>query len=235
LRGYTRHQLKQDQFTEAARETVHWAVEHRQKLIWGGVGALVLLAIVFASLLYRRHQENQATEAFGRAMLTYNAPLGGGEQESSAGPSFGTARERVQAAHAEFEKIVQQYSGTRTGKLAAYFSGITALELGENAAAENHLKVVIDSADSDLAALAKLALASHYRNSNRATDAARLYNELIAKPSRSVAKETAQLELADLFSSTQPAEARRLYEQIKKDNTQSSAAQMAETCLQSLK
>ena len=90
--------------------------------------------------------------------------------------------------------------------------------------------------NEDLAALAKLALAAVYHDTNRTKEAADLYNQLIAKPTRSVGKATAQMELAELYSSTQqPAEAKRVYEQIQKENPASEVAQFATQKLQQLK
>ena len=66
------------------------------------------------------------------------------------------------------------------------------------------------------------------------TDA--LYQELINKPTASVSKVTAQLELADLYkNSNQPLDAKRIYEQVKKDNPTNEAGQMATQKLTELK
>jgi hypothetical protein len=59
---------------------------------------------------------------------------------------------------------------------------------------------------------------------------------LMAKPTRSVGKTTAQMELAELYISTQqPAEAKRIYEQLQKENPASEVAQFAAQKLQTLK
>ena len=64
----------------------------------------------------------------------------------------------------------------------------------------------------------------------------RFYNQLIAKPTRSVGKAMAQMELADAYASTQqPGEAKRVYEQIQKENPASEVAQLATQKLQQLK
>jgi lipopolysaccharide biosynthesis regulator YciM len=108
--------------------------------------------------------------------------------------------------------------------------------MGDNAAAERDLKDVASSHNEDLAALAKLALASIYRDTNRTKDAIDIYNGLIAKPTRSVGKASAQLELADTYRSTnQPAEAKRVYEQMQKENPASEVAQFATQKLQEMK
>jgi predicted negative regulator of RcsB-dependent stress response len=235
VRRYTRHQLKQDQFKEAAKGTVHWAVEHRQKVIWGGAILGVVLAVVLGGWLYLGYRERQANQAFGQAMLTYYAPLKTGEDTSNASKSFATAEERAKAAHTEFSQVASQYSGVRSGKLARYFSGITAIEMGDDQGAESDLKAVIASADPDLASLAKLALANLYQKTKRQADAVRLYNELIQNPTRTVSKQAAQLELAELFAATQPDQARTLYQQIAQEDPEGAAAQVAQSRLQSLK
>ena len=86
------------------------------------------------------------------------------------------------------------------------------------------------------AALAKLALAAVYRDANRTKEALDLYHQLIAKPTRSVGKVTAQMELAEMYASTQqPAEAKRVYEQMQKENPTSEVAHFATQKPQQLK
>jgi thioredoxin-like negative regulator of GroEL len=63
-----------------------------------------------------------------------------------------------------------------------------------------------------------------------------LYQELINKPTASVSKVAAQLQLAELYqNSNQPVEAKRIYEQIKKENAASEAGQLATQKLSELK
>ena len=98
------------------------------------------------------------------------------------------------------------------------------------------MKAVASAYNDDLRALAKLALAALYRNTNRSKEAIDLYNNLIAKPARSVGKVMAQMELAATYQFTQqPGEAKRVYEQIQKENPASEVAQMATQKLQELK
>ena len=128
------------------------------------------------------------------------------------------------------------YPHTRTGEFARYFLGLTASQLGDNTAAERDLKAVASSHNEDLAALSQLALAAVYRNTNRTKEAIDIYNKLIAKPTRSVGKATAQMELATTYEfSQQPAEAKRIYEQMQKENPASEIAQFAAQKLQELK
>jgi TolA-binding protein len=90
--------------------------------------------------------------------------------------------------------------------------------------------------NADLAALAKFALASVYRNTNRNPQAIEIYKQLAAKPATTVSKATAQIELAaTLQANNQPLEAKRIYEQLQKENPASEISQLASAKLQEMK
>ena len=108
--------------------------------------------------------------------------------------------------------------------------------MGDNAAAERDLKEVASSRNEDLAALGRFALASLYRNTNRTKGAIELYKQLADKPTRTVGKVMAQLELASTYQSLQqPDQAKLIYQQIQKENPNTDAAQLATTKMQALK
>jgi TolA-binding protein len=131
---------------------------------------------------------------------------------------------------------VDRYPHTRSAEFARYLLGVTSVNLDDNAAAERDFKAVASSHNEDLAALAKFALASVDRNSNRSKDAIDLYKQLIDKPTRSVGKATAQLELAATYQATgQSDQARQIYQQIQKENPSTDAAQIATGKLQEMK
>ncbi len=241
MRAETRHQLKQDRFSQAtigaAEATVHWTVEHKSKLIFSGVVLAVLLAAAFGGWYYLNQQDQKASIQLNQAVRILNTSVRpAGAPAEADFPSFASARERAAQAHKQFQAIVDSYPHTRTAEFARYFLGLTSSQLGDNTAAERDLKDVASSHNEDLAALAKMALASVYRNTNRTKNAIGLYDALIAKPTRSVGKATAQMELAETYkSSQQPAEAKRIYEQMQKENPASEVAQFATQKLQELK
>jgi hypothetical protein len=68
-----------------------------------------------------------------------------------------------------------------------------------------------------------------YRGEGKQASAIQLYKELIDHPSATVPKSTAQIELARVYEETQPAEAMRLYEQVRKEDPNGAAAQVAGT------
>ncbi len=216
-------------------ETVSWAVEHRKNLIMGGAAVAVVLALVLGGWTYLQNREQLASAQLGHALRTFEAPIvPPGTPPQPGVTTFPSIKERAQAAEPEFRTIAAKYGLTRSGELARYFAAITDIDLGNTAAAEKELKDIAGAHNKDLAALAKLALASVYRNSNRDSDAIALYKDLIEHPTPTVGKVQAQLELAALYASKQPQEAKKLYQQIAKDNPANPAGQLASTRLAAL-
>jgi tetratricopeptide (TPR) repeat protein len=241
VRAQTRHSLKEDRFRGAtivaAERTAHWTVEHKNTLIIAGIAIVVLLALGLGGWTYISRQDEKASLAFGQAVRTMETPLRpAGVPEQPGYPSFASAQERAAAAKKQFQAIVDSYPHTHTADMARYFLGVTSADLGDNAGAERYLSQAAALHNNDLAALAKLALASVYRKENKDAQAIDLYKQLSNKPTRTVGKVTAQLELASLYEAKQQSsEAKRIYEQIQKENPASEAASLASTKLAALK
>jgi TolA-binding protein len=241
VRAETRHQLKQDAFSrvtiDAAEKTAHWTVEHRSTLLVSAVAAVIVLAAVIGGYFYLSAQDEKASFDLSKAVRTMETPLRpAGTPEQPDFPTFTSAKDRAQAAQKQFQAIVDQYPHTRTADMAHYFLGVTASTLGDNAAAERNFKEVISAGNREVSAVAKSALASLYGQTSRVKEAVALYQELISKPTTSVSKVSAQLQLAELYQdSNQPLEARRIYEQVKKENPGAEAGQLATQKLTELK
>jgi predicted negative regulator of RcsB-dependent stress response len=211
---------------DAAEATAHWSVEHKNKVIAGAVVVLVLAAAVFGSWYYMNQQDLRASAEFGQATRTLDTPVRpAGMPAQPEFPSFASAKERAGEARKQFQAVVDHYPHTKSADFARYFVALTAETLGDNASAEAQLKTVAAAANDDLAALANFALASVYRNTNRPKDAIEVYKKLIAKPTSSVSKVTAQLELGETYKANhQPVDAKLIYEQVQKDNPTSPTA-----------
>ena len=241
MRAETRHQLKQDAFSratiDAAERTAHWTVEHRSNLIIATTVAVVMIAAVAGGWFYLSAQDEKASLELSQAVRTQQTPLRpGGTPAQPDFPTFTSAKDRNEAARKQFQAIVDKYPHTKTADMARYFLGVTASSLGNNSAAEKNFKEVASSGSRDLASVAKLALASLYGQTNRTKEAVALDQELINKPTTSVAKVTAQLHLAELYqASNQPLDAKRTYETIKKENPTGEAGQIATQKLAELK
>jgi len=241
VRAETRHQLKTDRFSratiDAAERTAHWSVEHKNKLAVAIVIALVVAAGAAGTWYYLSQQDQKASLDLGQAVRTLDTPVRPPNMPAQPEePSFASSSERATAAHKQFQAIVDKYPHTHSAEFARYFLGLTSADLGDNASAERDLQTVISSANSDVAALAKMALASVYRNTGRNKQAEELYKQLAAKPTSTVGKVAAQVELAATYKAdNQPLEAKRIYETIQKENPASEASQLASSKLQELK
>ena len=241
MRAQTRHQLKQDRFSratiDAAEKTVHWSVEHRGKLILAGIVGLVILGLGLGAWYYLNLKDQEASLQFSRGVRTLDTPVRPPNMPPQPdSPSFASFQERATVAHKQFQEIVDRYPHTRSANFARYFLGLTSAYMGDNAAAERELEAVASYHNADLASLAKFGLASVYRNTNRAPAAIALYQQIIAKPTATVGKVVAQMELAATYeTANQPLAAKRTYEEIQKENPASQAAQLASVKLQALK
>ena len=241
MRAETRHQLKQDAFSRvtigAAEKTAHWTVEHRNTLAIAGIALVVIVAAGVGGWYYLSAQNEKASLDMSQAVRTLEAQLRPAGAPAQPGvPSFTSARERAEAAKKQFQAILDKYPHTRSADMSRYFLGVTSATEGDNASAENNFKTVASTGNKELASIAKLALATLYGNTSRTKDAAAIDQELINKPTTSVSKVTAQLQLAELYeTSNQPLDAKRLYEQIKKDNPSTEAGQLATQRLAELK
>jgi tetratricopeptide (TPR) repeat protein len=227
----TRHALKHDRLIDATKTSVDWFGEHRSKVIQAGLAAVVLIAVVVASLVVYSNRSAAANLAFGEAMDTYNTPLAQAGQPAPPGEkTFPSAAARAKLANQQFVQIGNRYGFFEAGKTAEYFAGLTAMDMGQPGQAETYLKKVADGHDAALASLSKLALANLYQQLNRSSEAVVLYNQLIAKPTNTVPADAARLQLAALYEKTNPAEANKIYAQLKSSKT--AAGQIAAQKLQ---
>jgi len=241
VRAETRRQLKQDAFSrvtiDAAEKTAHWTVEHRNTLMISTAAAIVVAAAVIGGWFYLSSQDQKASLALSTAVRTMDTPLRpAGTPAQPDVPSFTSVKERTEVARKQFQAIVDSYPHTRTADMAHYFLGVTSAELSDNATAERNFKDVANVGNKEVAAVAKVALASLYGQTNRPKEAIALYQELINKPTASVSKVAAQLQLAELYqNSNMPLDAKRTYETIKKENPGNEAGQLATQKLTELK
>ena len=186
-----------------------------------------MIVLGVAILIFWNVQENAAETALGQALDTYSSPLAIPGTPAQSG-TYATAAERAKAANQQFKAVADKYGWVPEGAKARYFTGVTEQELGQTAAAEEDLKKVAGSWNRNLANLAKVALASIYRQSGRDQQAIDLYNEIVAKPSETVTAGVAQLDLADLYASTgKEAQAKALWAKLKDSDKEGAAGSIA--------
>ena len=241
MRAEARHQLKEDRFNKvtmrAAENTVHWSVEHKNLLMVLAVVALLVAGAGRAGWYFLNQQDQRASLQLTAVMRTLDTPLRPANMPAQPeSPSFASSKERATQANKQLREILNNYPHTRSAEFARYLLGVTAIDMGDDAAATRQLQSVADSHNANLAGLAKLALASLYRSQHQDKQAIDLYKQVIAKPTETAGKTTAQIGLAETYEGDgQPLEAKRIYQQIQKENPSSVAAQLAQEKLQALK
>jgi TolA-binding protein len=227
----TKAALKKDKFVSTTTEGIEWASEHRKSVLVNGAIALaVILVVVLGGVVYNS-RSNAAEAALGVAIDVYQHPLnpeGQPESSQSEVKSYATAAERAKAAGALFQAVADKYGCTPAGRNARYFVGLTSIQVGDNQQAEVTLKKVASGWDSDLAGLAKLALAQLYRNTGRDADAIAIYTRLAKKPTATVPAGLAQLQLADVYESEGKSDqAKAIYATVKQDDAKGAAGTIA--------
>ena len=225
--GYTRRQLKEDKFAETAQDAAEWAGEHRKLVTWTVSILIIVIVVTVGGWTWRSRQIEQANIDLSAALRTLSAPLRPAGTPAGDTPSFTSIAERGQAAAKQLQATADKYSLVPPGKVARYLLGSAQLQAGNTAAAEQAFKTASDFSDKDIAALAKMSLASIYNGSNRQADAIKIYKELSDHPTATVSKSTAQLALAEIYEKTDPQEATKIYQQVQKDDPHSQAAQVA--------
>jgi len=140
---------------------------------------------------------------------------------------YRAAAERAKAANPLFVEVAGRYRWWKIGANAQYFAGLTYLDMGQTGPAEAALLKASGSHDSALAALARMALAGLYQQTDRNGQAVDLYQQLIKNPTNTVPASAAKLQLAQLYETTNPAQAKKLYAEIKDQDKTTAAGQIA--------
>lgn len=217
-------------------DKLSWAVDHRNPMLVA-VGVLVVVSLVLiGGFYYQQRREQRASALLGEALQLYSAPIRpAGSPEIPGQPSFTSVADRAKAASEKLVETSEKYGRTDSGTMANYFLGLCAEDMNDNGKAEEYLKKVSDSGNKDLAALARNALASLYHDTSRDQLAIDLYKQLIEKPTNTVPKASAQIALADIYAAKDPLQARKIYEEVQKDNADNLVGQVASSKLQGLK
>ncbi len=232
----TRHALKQDRFVNVTATGLDWLGENRSTVLRWSIAGVLAIAIVVAAFVVYNNRSEAANAQLGQALNVYETPLAQPNQPSQPGmTTFPSAKDRAKAAFPLFNHIANEFPMLRAGEMARYFAGMTSLDMGSTTDAEADLTKAAGSHDSNLAALAKIALANLYAQTGRNSQAIEEFRNVIAHPTTTVPKASAQLQLAQLYEATQPEEARRLYAEIKDQDKDSDAAQIATQKLAGLK
>ena len=172
-------------------------LEGRGRTILYGIGAVVLLAILVGVwVTWSRRKADEARRALGRGIAIASAPV---TSTSPLDPdsSYANEQERAQKAIEEFQKVAAKY-GDPYRTEARYFIATNLLYV-DREKGMSELAELGKSNSTDIATLAKFALAQANEADGKLDEAAQLYSELATQNSVLVTPETANLRLALVY------------------------------------
>ena len=214
-----RKDLKKDEIRERIVSGVESVASHQQALWLVVMAALVVALAVFGWNSYAKRQTAKASVALGDAMKIFQARIRapGDQQLDPTELTYLDEKNKYTDASKKFLQVAGQYGRTRPGQMARYYAALSEAQLKQYGEAEKNLAQIVSSGDESLAGLAKFKLAEVYLQDNKGSQALDLLKQLSDKPSVFVPKPTAMLALADYYRKTDPAQAAKLYNQVKKD------------------
>ena len=220
----SRKDLKTDQIRESLVHGVESVASHQQ-MLWVGIAAALVVALgVFGWSTYTKRQTAKAEAALNDAMKVFQSRIvAPGEQTEPGEITYRDEKNKYGDAEKKFQTVAGSYGSTKPGQVARYYAALSEVQLKEYPAAENNLNQLF-SADESLAGLARFQMANVYLQENKEPQAVALYKQLADKPTEFVPKPMALLALADHYRKTDPAEATKLYNQVKKDFPDAAAA-----------
>ncbi len=214
----TRHELKEqlqhDQFTDSVSTALEYASSHRRRLIQWVTVAGVALLIIAAAMWFNSYRRSLRQQDLQAAFAVLDAQVGPPNEYVK---TFATADEKLQASIKALAGVAAKDAGTAEGSLARYYLGTLKVQKNDLKGAETDLRAVADSS-TDASALAKIALAQVYMASKRTTEARDVLRSLVNKPTDLVSKAQAEVLMAQLEETANPAEAKRILQGLKGPN-----------------
>jgi predicted negative regulator of RcsB-dependent stress response len=231
----SRKELKQDKVRETFEHGAEALLSHTR------LATIALLVIIFVTAgylawkVYSTRQTAQAQVLLDEAMKVYNAPLNAPGQPNLPGEiSYTDPTQKSQDALGKFTVVAQKYPHTNPGKLARYYAALTLMDLDRLNQAAEELKKLDAGSDKELAALAQYQLALIDERSGKKDEAVKILRTLSTSGAVLVPKPMVLLELAQILGSSDPKQAKEIYEQLKKDYANTAVADQADRELELL-
>lgn len=224
----SRRELKKDEVRDTFAHGAEAVLGHQQLTLYIVIAALVLGLGYFGWRTYSERQTVKAAAGYNDAMKVFQARVRApGEPVEPGEVTYVDEKNKYTDAEKKFEDVAVKYPRTRPGQLSAYYAALSLEKLGKTDDAKKWLKGLADG-DSDFAAMAKFELAQVADRGGQSDEAVNLYQQLIAKPAVLVPKPVVMLALAEHYSEKNPAEAAKLFGQIKKDYPDTPIAEQAD-------
>lgn len=225
----SRKELKTDEVRDTLTQGWEALVSHEKFTIIVLVIAIVIAAGVYGWRWYSGSQASHAETEFNSAMAIFQAPVG--PPQAPGQLTYTDENKKFSEAEKAFTKVAKNYGRTRSGQLAAYYAALSDEKLNNEAGAEKWLDGIAGSKDPEVAAIAKFELAGLYARSGKNDQAIQMYQALMTRPTILVPKPEVMLALANCYRTKDPAQAAKLYGQIKSDYPDTPIADQADEAL----
>lgn len=174
------------------------ALEGKGRMILYGLGGILLATLLVVAFVKWNHRKSdEARQALGHAINIAKAPVMSAPIPGSTELTFPSEVERAQQAIAEFEKVAAKY-GDPYRTQSRYFIASNRLVL-DRPKGLSELAELSKSNITEVAILAKFALAQANESDGKFDEAAQLYTEIAKLNSPTVSAETANLRLAKVY------------------------------------
>jgi predicted negative regulator of RcsB-dependent stress response len=221
----TRKELKTDEVRDTLVQGAGLVFDHQAITF---IAVIIALGI-FGWKTYAERQTVKAAAGYDDAMKVFDARIRSPLEPQQPGElTYTDEKNKYTEAARKFEDVAKKYPRTRPGQLASYYEAISQERLSNNDAAKKLLQNLADSGDEDFAAMARFELAQLDDRLGQGDEAVNLYKKLIAKPAVLVPKPVVMLALAQHYTASNPAEASKLYSQIKSEYPDTPMAEQAD-------
>jgi tetratricopeptide (TPR) repeat protein len=213
-----RHHLKENDLSVLARSARRAAEERRGPLL----SILVALAVLaVAALVYfgwRGRVEGRAGALLAEASIVETARVGppAAPGAPSAGLTFPTEKEKLQAAMAKFKSVADQYPSADAGLFARYREATILMALENPADAMKAYQLVIDRAGTRIyGQMARLGLAEAQARGGQYDSAINAYKELVAQRDGSLPIDGILMQLGRTYlDAGKPADAQQVFTRV---------------------
>jgi tetratricopeptide (TPR) repeat protein len=218
----TRHELKQDEFRETLDQIEQYLKAHRREILTVATLVIVVVGLAGGLKYYLDQQEVSANVELASALRTFQSYVGAVSPGTLGADSetFLSAADKYRKAREQFNAIVLKYRMFPRPKavgIARYHVGVCDALLGDSVAAIKTLQEASRDGNREIAELAQFALAGEFLKIGKQQEAVAIYQHLADHPSLAVPRASALLALADSLKDSQPAQARKVYDQIQKE------------------
>lgn len=225
----SRRELKKDEVRETLAHGAEAVLGHRQLTTYVLIVAIIVGLGIFGWKTYAERQTVKASAGFDEAMKIFEARIRTpGETPTPGEVAYVDEKAKFTDAAQKFGDVAMKYPRTRFGQLASYYAALSLERLGRDNDAMKWLQGAVDGGTSDFAAMARFELAQLDDRTGQGDEAVKLYKQLIAVPAVLVPKPVVMLALAQHYRQKNPAEAAKLYAQIKSEYPDSPVADQAD-------